>query len=64
MNRLSSLLLGAAMILTAAIPAKAADYVLSLNLAVPPVHNRWTMAIKPWADEITKRSEGRIVIEP
>ena len=64
MNRLSSLLLGAAMILTAAIPAKAADYVLSLNLAIPPVHNRWTMAIKPWADEITKRSEGRIVIEP
>ena len=64
MNRLSSLLLGAALILASALPANAADYVLSLNLAIPPVHNRWTMAIKPWADEITRRSEGRIVIEP
>lgn len=29
-----------------------------------PIHNRWTRALKPWADEIEKRSEGRIVIEP
>lgn len=45
-------------------PVMAAEYILSLNLAVAPIHNRWTMAIKPWADEITKRSDGRIVIEP
>lgn len=64
MNKITSILLGAAMILASAIPANAADYVLSLNLAIAPVHNRWIMAIKPWADEITKRSEGRIVIEP
>ncbi|MDL2307113.1 TRAP transporter substrate-binding protein [Desulfovibrio sp. OttesenSCG-928-C06] len=44
--------------------ALAAEYVLSLNLSIAPVHNRWTMAIKPWADEINKRSEGRIQIEP
>lgn len=64
MNKLTSLLLGATLILASALPANAADYVLSLNLAIAPMHNRWTTAIKPWADEITKRSEGRIVIEP
>lgn len=49
-----------------AAPAKAAEpeYVLSLNLAIAPVHNRWLQAIKPWADEIKKRSNGRIEIEP
>lgn len=53
--------------ITFIVPAKAADdaeYVFSLNLAIPPVHNRWTQAIKPWADEIHKRSNGRILIEP
>lgn len=48
-----------------ALPVQAApEFILSLNLAIAPIHNRWTMAIKPWADEITKRSNGRIAIEP
>lgn len=41
-----------------------AEYVLSLNLPIPPIHNRWKEAIKPWCDELTSRSGGRIVIEP
>lgn len=52
--------------LVLAMPVKAAEpeYVLSLNLSIAPVHNRWLQAIKPWADEINKRSDGRILIEP
>lgn len=47
------------------LPAAAAEtYVLSLNLPVAPIHNRWTKALKPLFDEMTKRSEGRLVIEP
>lgn len=64
MNKLSSILLGSILALGMAIPASAADYVLSLNLSIAPVHNRWVKAIKPWADELTKRSNGRIVVEP
>ena len=41
-----------------------AEYVLSLNLPIPPIHTRWKDAIKPWCDELTKRSGGRIVVEP
>lgn len=46
--------------------AQAADpeFTFSLNLAIAPTHQRWTQAIKPWVDEIEKRSEGRIKIEP
>ncbi len=64
MKKLSSFLFGMLFALTAALPAQAADYVLSLNLSIAPVHNRWNKAIKPWADEIAKRSGGRIAIEP
>ncbi len=47
------------------VPLHAApDFILSFNLAIPPIHNRWNMALKPWAEEIMKRSEGRILIEP
>lgn len=45
-------------------PAPAAEYVLTLNLPIPPIHNRWHYALKPWADELHKRSGGRILVEP
>ncbi len=41
-----------------------AEYVLSLNLPIPPIHNRWTHALKPWVEELEKRSNGRIKVEP
>lgn len=40
------------------------EFTFSLNLAIPPTHQRWTQAIKPWVEEIEKRSAGRIKIEP
>ena len=42
----------------------AEEYRLSLNLPIPPIHSRWHNAIKPWFDELTQRSGGRIVVEP
>lgn len=47
-------------------PALAAnpEYVLSLNLPIPPIHTRWAGPLKAWADEIEKRSQGRLKIEP
>lgn len=42
----------------------AEEYRLSLNLPIPPIHTRWKDAIKPWCDELTARSGGRIVVEP
>ena len=37
--------------------ARAADaeYVLSLNLPIPPIHNRWNHALKPWIAELETR---------
>lgn len=40
------------------------EFVLSLNLPIPPIHNRWTYAVKPWVEEIEKRTNGRVKIEP
>jgi len=37
---------------------------LSLNLAIPPTHQRWVKAIKPWIAEIETRSEGKVKILP
>lgn len=37
---------------------------LSLNLAIPPTHQRWVKAIKPWIAEIERRSEGKVKILP
>ena len=48
-------------------PAKsraAEEYVLSLNLPIPPIHNRWHFALKQWTEELNKRSSGRIRVEP
>ncbi|HJD96172.1 TRAP transporter substrate-binding protein [Mailhella massiliensis] len=44
--------------------AAEAEYVLSLNLPIPPIHNRWNHALKPWVEELEKRSDGRIKVEP
>lgn len=46
-------------------PALAApEHVLSLNLPIPPIHTRWQGPLKAWVDEVEKRSEGRLKIEP
>lgn len=37
---------------------------LSLNLSIPPVHNRWNLAIKVWCDELEKRTEGAVKVTP
>lgn len=42
----------------------AAEYTLSLNLPIPPIHNRWAHALKPWIEELEKQSGGRIKVEP
>ena len=42
----------------------APEYVLSLNLPIPPIHTRWQGPLKAWVDEVEKRSEGRLKIEP
>ena len=47
-----------------AVHAAEAEYVLSLNLPIPPIHNRWNHALKPWVEELEKRSNGRIKVEP
>ncbi len=44
--------------------AQGQKYVLSLSLMIPPVHNRWNYAIKPWIEELNRRSGGRIIVEP
>ena len=40
------------------------EYLLTFNLTFPPTHNRWIKAVKPWVDELEKRSGGRIRVEP
>jgi TRAP-type C4-dicarboxylate transport system substrate-binding protein len=37
---------------------------LSLNLTIPPVHNRWNLAIKVWCDELEKRTGGAVKVTP
>lgn len=59
----------AAAVLCASVPfsganAREPEYVLTFNLTIPPTHNRWVKAIKPWVDELEKRSDGRIKVEP
>ena len=35
------------------------EFTFSLNLAIPPTHQRWTQAIKPWVEEIEKRGASK-----
>ncbi len=48
----------------APIQSMAAEYNLILNLPIAPTHNRWQTLLKPWYDELERRSGGRIKIEP
>lgn len=64
---LLTLTLVAALCLPALFAQKSAaeePIVLTFNLGMPPIHQRWVNAIKPWCDELEKRSNGRIKIEP
>ena len=65
---LLTLTLAAALCLPALFAQKSAaeePIVLTFNLGMPPIHQRWVNAIKPWCDELeNKRSNGRIKIEP
>ena len=64
---LLTLTLAAALCLPALFAQKSAaeePIVLTFNLGMPPIHQRWVNAIKPWCDELEKRSNGRIKIEP
>lgn len=67
MKKLATLMLAASFLVPSMMPAPASaapEYTLSLSLMFPPIHNRWHKAIKPFVEEIEKRSEGRIKIEP
>ncbi len=63
MKKLIASMVAAALLLSAG-QALAAEYTLSLNLPIPPVHKRWTNAMKPWVEELERRSGGRIKVEP
>ena len=56
---LLTLTLAAALCLPALFAQKSAaeePIVLTFNLGMPPIHQRWVNAIKPWCDELEKRS--------
>ncbi len=44
--------------------SKEKPIILTLNNAIPPVHTRWQKALKPWCDEIAKRTDNRVQIKP
>jgi len=67
MNKAGRILLSALLAVGCMLPANAQaapEFTLSLNLPIPPIHTRWQGPLKAWVDEIEKRSEGRIKIEP
>ena len=37
---------------------------LNLNLFMAPTHTRWTHGLKPWFEELEKRTDGRLKIRP
>ena len=44
--------------------AQGKTIVLTLNLPIPPIHTRWSKAIKPWCDEVARRTNNRVEIKP
>jgi len=44
--------------------AREKPIVLTLNFPIPPIHTRWQNALKPWCDEIAKRTNNRVEIKP
>ena len=63
-KQLAILAMAASLLIAPKSSPAAADYVLSLNLPIAPVHTRWTGAVKVYFDELQKRSGGRIDVEP
>lgn len=49
---------------TATSSAAAAQFNLKLNMIIPATHLRWTLAIKPWMDELEQRTNGRVKVTP
>lgn len=68
MNRLSVTFLVVILCLTffgAADSVKAAgSRELVLNLIISSVHNRWNLVLKPWCDELEKRTGGKVKVTP
>ncbi|WP_298067324.1 TRAP transporter substrate-binding protein [uncultured Mailhella sp.] len=67
MNKAGKFLLSVLLCLGFMLPAAAhadPEYVLSLNLPIPPIHTRWQGPLKAWVEEVEKRSGGRLKIEP
>ena len=67
MNKAGKFLLSTLLALGFMMPSAssaAPDVTLSLNLPIPPIHTRWQGPLKAWVEEIEKRSNGRIKIEP
>ncbi|WP_346665629.1 TRAP transporter substrate-binding protein [uncultured Mailhella sp.] len=67
MNNAGKFLCSALLALGMMIPASAQaapEYVLSLNLPIPPIHTRWQGPLQAWVQEVEKRSQGRLKIEP
>lgn len=51
------------MLLGSPLYASCAEYDLTLNLPIPSTNSKWTFFLKPWVEELEKRSQGRIHIE-
>lgn len=64
MKKLFLSAVGMAMLLGSAKYVPAAEYDLSFNLPVPSTNSQWTEFLKPWVEELERRSGGRIHIEP
>lgn len=65
MNKAGMLICSILTALSCTLPAQATpEYTLSLNLPIPPIHTRWQGPLKAWVDEVEKRSDGRLHIEP
>lgn len=67
MKKVSVALLAAALGLflnTNSAQAQNPEQTLTFNLTFPPTHNRWVYAVKPWVEELEKRSGGKIAVEP
>lgn len=67
MNNAGKFICSALLALGMMIPASAQaapEYVLSLNLPIPPIHTRWQGPLQAWVQEVEKRSQGRLKIEP
>ncbi len=68
MIKLSAVILSAVLALSGLVmPSSvqaAPEFVLSLNLPLPPIHMRWAGPLKKWCDEVEKRTNGRVKVEP